>query len=82
VRLFPVFHPAAALYTPSNVEVLRQDFQRLPELLGLGAPAAHRPGGDELAGDPPEGDARGVDGLREPERDSDAEPESLQLGLF
>jgi DNA polymerase len=95
VRLFPVFHPAAALYTPSNVEVLRQDFQRLPELLGLGAPAAHRPGGDELAGDPPahrpggdalagdrpEGDSRGVDGLREGER-SDAEPESLQLGLF
>lgn len=38
VRLFPVFHPAAALYTPANVEVLRQDFQRLPELLALGAP--------------------------------------------
>jgi uracil-DNA glycosylase family 4 len=38
VRLFPVFHPAAALYTPSNVEVLRADFGRLPELLALGAP--------------------------------------------
>jgi DNA polymerase len=38
VRLFPVFHPAAALYTPSNVDVLRQDFQRLPGLLALGAP--------------------------------------------
>jgi DNA polymerase len=38
VRLFPVFHPAAALYTPSNVDVLRQDFQRLPALLALGPP--------------------------------------------
>ena len=38
VRLFPVFHPAAALYTPANVEVLRRDFQQLPGLLALGAP--------------------------------------------
>jgi len=38
VRLLPLFHPAAALYTPSNVEVLRQDFARIPELLALGAP--------------------------------------------
>jgi uracil-DNA glycosylase family 4 len=38
VRLFPVFHPAAALYTPSNVDVLRQDFRALPALLALGAP--------------------------------------------
>jgi uracil-DNA glycosylase family 4 len=38
VRLFPVFHPAAALYTPSNVDVLRQDFQHLPALLALGPP--------------------------------------------
>jgi DNA polymerase len=38
VRLFPVFHPAAALYTPSNVDVLRSDFGKLPELLALGAP--------------------------------------------
>jgi uracil-DNA glycosylase len=38
VRLFPVFHPAAALYTPANVDVLRQDFQALPALLALGPP--------------------------------------------
>jgi uracil-DNA glycosylase len=38
VRLFPVFHPAAALYTPSNVDLLRQDFAQLPALLALGAP--------------------------------------------
>jgi uracil-DNA glycosylase len=38
VRLFPVFHPAAALYTPSNVDALRADFGKLPDLLALGAP--------------------------------------------
>ena len=36
VRLYPIFHPAAALYTPANVEVLRTDFARLPELLAMG----------------------------------------------
>ena len=39
VRLYPLFHPAAALYTPSMLETLRADFQRLPELLALGPPA-------------------------------------------
>jgi uracil-DNA glycosylase len=43
VRLFPVFHPAAALYTPSNVEVLRKDFARLPALLAAGAPEQPAP---------------------------------------
>lgn len=38
VRLLPVFHPAAALYTPANVEVLRRDFQQIPALLAQGAP--------------------------------------------
>jgi DNA polymerase len=38
VRLYPIFHPAAALYTPSNVEVLRTDFARLPELLSMELP--------------------------------------------
>ena len=38
VRLYPIFHPAAALYTPRMLETLREDFARLPELLGLGAP--------------------------------------------
>ena len=38
VRLYPIFHPAAALYTPANVEVLRQDFRRLPELLVMDPP--------------------------------------------
>jgi uracil-DNA glycosylase len=34
VLLFPIFHPAAALYTPRMLDVLRADFERLPELLG------------------------------------------------
>ncbi len=38
VRLYPLYHPAAALYTPSMVETLRADFARLPELLALPAP--------------------------------------------
>jgi DNA polymerase len=38
VRLYPLFHPAAALYTPANVEVLRTDFARIPELLALDPP--------------------------------------------
>jgi DNA polymerase len=38
VRLYPIFHPAAALYTPRMLETLREDFMRLPELLALGAP--------------------------------------------
>jgi uracil-DNA glycosylase len=38
VRLYPLFHPAAALYTPANVEVLRADFRRIPDLLALEPP--------------------------------------------
>jgi uracil-DNA glycosylase family 4 len=38
VRLYPIFHPAAALYTPRTLQTLREDFLRLPELLALGAP--------------------------------------------
>ena len=36
VRLYPLYHPAAALYTPSTLEALRADFHRLPALLALG----------------------------------------------
>jgi DNA polymerase len=38
VVLYPLYHPAAALYTPSMLNVLEEDFARLPGLLG--APAA------------------------------------------
>jgi uracil-DNA glycosylase len=38
VRLYPIFHPAAALYTPRMLETLREDFARLPELLAQSEP--------------------------------------------
>jgi DNA polymerase len=34
VTLYPIFHPAAALYTPRMLAVLEEDFRRIPELLG------------------------------------------------
>jgi DNA polymerase len=37
VLLYPIYHPAAALYTRAMLGVLEEDFQRLPQLL---APAA------------------------------------------
>ena len=42
VLLYPLYHPAAALYTPSMLKVLEEDFARIPELLARtnGAPAA------------------------------------------
>ena len=33
VLLYPLFHPAAALYTPSMLKVLEEDFSRIPTLL-------------------------------------------------
>jgi uracil-DNA glycosylase len=68
VRLYPIFHPAAALYTPANVEVLRRDFARLPELLALGPP--RQPGEEDK-----------VPELPEPEMAAVA-VDDRQLGLF
>ena len=33
VVLYPLFHPAAALYTPAMLRTLEEDFARIPELL-------------------------------------------------
>lgn len=38
VRLFPIYHPAAALYTPSMLDTLRADFAQLPGLLAMEPP--------------------------------------------
>jgi uracil-DNA glycosylase family 4 len=45
VLLYPLYHPAAALYTPAMLKVLEEDFARLPELLGrpVAEPAPVRP---------------------------------------
>jgi len=77
VRLYPLYHPAAALYTPSMLETLRGDFQRIPELLAQGPPRQ-----------PPEvvevPEIETVPDLPDPGPPADAqEPEhALQLGLF
>jgi DNA polymerase len=34
VLLYPLYHPAAALYTPAMLQVLQEDFRRIPDLLG------------------------------------------------
>jgi uracil-DNA glycosylase len=53
VLLYPLYHPAAALYTPRMLEVLRADFSRIPELLGRAA-APPRPEPQPLLAAPPE----------------------------
>jgi uracil-DNA glycosylase len=73
VRLYPLYHPAAALYTPSMEQTLRADFLRIPELLAL--PEAEQPvleREEEPVEIVPEPD------LAAPER----APEPAQLGLF
>jgi DNA polymerase len=75
VRMYPLYHPAAALYTPSMLEALRADFHRIPELLALGPPeqpAAIQepvPELDDITIEP------GTPG-------SNPEPAAAQLGLF
>jgi DNA polymerase len=66
VVLYPLFHPAAALYTPRMLEVLETDFARLPVLLArtITPPLAPLPAA--LVPEPPPAVA--------------AEP--VQLGLF
>jgi hypothetical protein len=74
--MYPLYHPAAALYTPSTLEALRADFHRIPALLALGPPEQPRsldpiPEIDDDA-DQPDEIAMDV-GEREP---------AAQLGLF
>jgi uracil-DNA glycosylase len=78
VRLYPLYHPAAALYTRSMLDVLRADFQRIPELLAL--PAPEQPEREpELVVPEPEVVAE----IEQAEEDSEpSEPHPAQLGLF
>ena len=82
VRLYPLYHPAAALYTPSTLQTLRSDFHRIPELLACGPPdqpAITEPVPEidevvpELEEPPPEPEG--------PPAAADREP-AAQLGLF
>ena len=78
VRLFPLYHPAAALYTPSMLEILRTDFHRIPALLALEAPEQPAPAEPEPE---PEPVIPVPELVEEPELVA-AEPEPSQLGLF
>jgi uracil-DNA glycosylase family 4 len=70
VRLYPIYHPAAALYTPKMLEILREDFRRLPALLALDPPEQPEPEPEPLAPEPELAAA-------------DPEPDPVaQLGLF
>jgi DNA polymerase len=43
VRLYPLYHPAAALYTRALLDTLKADFARIPELLALEPPEQPAP---------------------------------------
>ena len=75
VRLYPIYHPAAALYTPRMLETLREDFARLPELLVLGAPEQPPPSPAQVPEPEPVEPAPTPAAAEEP-------PTVDQLGLF
>jgi uracil-DNA glycosylase len=80
VRLFPLFHPAAALYTPRTLETLRADFQRIPELLAQ--PAPEQPAEmEELEVPEVEPEALAAPAQVAPQPRGEPEP-APQLGLF
>ena len=87
VRLYPIFHPAAALYTPRMLETLRTDFHRLPELLALEPPPQPEP--QEPAPPEPEPVVPEPELLEEEDEQDEQqepaagrEPELSVLGLF
>ena len=83
VHMLPLFHPAAGLRTPRVAEQLREDFERIPELLSRPLPDGSEPlimrGGSA--------DARGLrrgatrfSGEEPPVAGEEPEPD--QMGLF
>jgi uracil-DNA glycosylase len=52
VLLYPLYHPAAALYTPKMLEVLQEDFARIPELMGRSLEVAEPEHAAPLAPEP------------------------------
>ena len=76
VRLYPLYHPAAALYTPSTLDALRADFHRIP-----GCWRCRRSSSPRRSRADPRARARGrgAGRAREPARRDAA---GSQLGLF
>jgi DNA polymerase len=79
VRLYPIFHPAAALYTPRMLETLREDFARLPELLALPEPPQPEPADVQALPEPEPVDAQPAS---EPQALAVPADTADQLGLF
>ena len=89
VRLYPLYHPAAALYTRSLLDTLRADVARLPALLALDPPAqpdaqASAQPPEPAAPEPelPAPDAAADSDPGRPDWAPDADDEGRQLGLF
>jgi uracil-DNA glycosylase len=89
VRLYPLFHPAAALYTPSTLATVREDFARIPALLALPEleqPAAQPPEPEPAAREEPPPAVVPPAALAPPQPEAcDAAGELVeasQLGLF
>ena len=80
VRLLPLFHPAAALYTRSMVETLREDFARIPELVATAAQETGARPELELVEPVPEPEIA-ADPVGEAPAEDDTPP-AEQLGLF
>ncbi len=87
--LYPIFHPAAALYTPAMLTTLQEDFSRLPDLIAHASPApgdeaaAHAPGPAPAVSPAAPADPAAPAAPASP-ADPDAGPlaEPEQLGLF
>ncbi len=93
VRLYPLYHPAAALYTPSMLETLRADFAGISALLELPPPEQLGASRQSVDAEPADGDladaapVNGDDAEWEPRSTSVHEPapaegSMAQLGLF
>ncbi len=85
VRLLPILHPAAALYTPANLEKLRADMAQLPALLALPLPEQPQPDDPPREPIPDTGPDEPPRAVPEPETPGGDEPPSGgddQLGLF
>jgi DNA polymerase len=70
VTLYPLYHPAAALYTPAMLKVLEADFARIPELLGRAGASV------------PSAPAAPAQAVEDPRPVAAREQAAVQLGLF
>jgi len=89
VLLYPLYHPAAALYTPAMLETLRADFGRIPELVGMTGEIVPVTPVSDGVGDEAEENGTSDDAPRVRAADPEPEPpapapaaEPEQLGLF